>query len=43
VRNYQPAINVAVKELPKEIVGGEKVDAEDMDAIDKIMGRLRER
>ena len=43
VRNYQPAMNEAVKFLPKEIVQSETVQAEDMDTIDGIMGRLRER
>ncbi|KIV91038.1 hypothetical protein PV10_05625 [Exophiala mesophila] len=43
VRNYQPALNEAVKKLPKDIVGGNQVSASDMDAIDAIMGKLRER
>jgi hsp70-interacting protein len=41
VRNYQPSMNEAVKLLPKEIVGAEQVSAEDMDAIDGIMEKLR--
>jgi len=41
VRNYQPAMNEAVKLLPEAIVGRDKVSAEDMDAIDSIMARLR--
>lgn len=43
VRNYQPAMNEAVKNLPKEIVGADRVAADDMDAIDDIMTKLRER
>lgn len=43
VRNYQPALNEAVKKLPKDIVGDDQVSASDMDAIDAIMGKLRER
>ena len=42
IRNYQPAMNEAVKALPKEIVGSDKVSAEDMDAIDAIMAKLRD-
>ncbi|EXJ79731.1 hypothetical protein A1O3_08014 [Capronia epimyces CBS 606.96] len=43
VRNYQPAMNEAVKRLPKDIVGPDQVSAADMDVIDAIMGKLRER
>ncbi|KAB5575708.1 nucleotide exchange factor Fes1-domain-containing protein [Coniochaeta sp. 2T2.1] len=45
VRNYQPAMDVAHAELGKLGLAGdrEKVDATDMDAIDEIMERLRER
>jgi hsp70-interacting protein len=42
VRNYQPAMNEAVKSLPKEIVGADQVSADDMDKIDAIMAELRE-
>jgi hypothetical protein len=41
VRNYQPAMNEAVKLLPQDIVGTSQVSATDMDAIDAIMGKLR--
>jgi hsp70-interacting protein len=41
VRNYQPSMNEAVKLLPKDIVGAEQVSAEDMNAIDGIMEKLR--
>ncbi|KAH0846792.1 hypothetical protein AYO21_07351 [Fonsecaea monophora] len=43
IRNYQPAMNEAVKRLPKDIVGPDQVSAADMDVIDAIMGKLRER
>jgi hsp70-interacting protein len=43
IRNYQPAMNEAVKRLPKDIVGPDQVSASDMDVIDAIMGKLRER
>ncbi|KAJ9138754.1 Hsp70-like protein [Coniochaeta hoffmannii] len=45
VRNYQPAMDVAHEELGKLGLSAdrEKVDATDMDAIDEIMARLRER
>ncbi len=45
VRNYQPAMDVAHQELGKLGLAGdrEKVDAADMDAIDEIMGSLRDR
>lgn len=42
VRNYQPAINEAVKNLPKDVVGQDQVAADDMDKIDAIMAKLRE-
>ena len=43
VRNYQPAMNEAAKRLPKDIVGADHVSASDMDAIDAIMEKLREK
>ena len=47
VRNYQPALDVALGELKKQGQEGhgkgEKVDAEDMDAVDGVIGWLRER
>lgn len=42
IRNYQPAMNEAVKRLPKDIVGPDQVSASDMDVIDAIMSKLRE-
>lgn len=42
VRNFQPALDEAVKHLPKEFVPSSgKVDAGDMDVIDEIMSKLR--
>jgi len=43
VRNYQPGMNEAVKALPKEFVGPDQVSAADMEVIDAIMAKLRER
>jgi hypothetical protein len=45
VRNYQPALDVAVEDLRKRkhLDGDHKIDATDMDAIDQIMESLRER
>ena len=43
IRNYQPAMDEAVKKLPKDIVGPDQVSATDMDVIDAIMGKLRDR
>lgn len=42
IRNYQPAMNQAVKRLPKDIVGPDQVSAADMDVIDAIMEKLRD-
>ncbi|KAK4935406.1 hsp70 nucleotide exchange factor fes1 [Elasticomyces elasticus] len=42
IRNYQPAMNEAVKRLPKHIVGPDQVSAADMDVIDAIMEKLRD-
>lgn len=41
VRNYQPAMNEVIRFLPKDFTSG-KVDAEDMNAVDGIMTKLRE-
>ncbi|KAK4138745.1 Fes1-domain-containing protein [Trichocladium antarcticum] len=47
VRNYQPALDAALEELSKKGADGHgkggKVDAEDMDAVDGVIGWLRER
>jgi len=42
VRNYQPSMNEAVKNLPSSMVGPDQVSATDMDVIDAIMAKLRE-
>jgi len=41
-RNYQPAMDVLTGELGKLGKDGEKVDASDMDAVDVLIGGLRE-
>ena len=41
IRNYQPATDEAVKALPKDIVGVDRVEADDMARIDSIMENLR--
>jgi hypothetical protein len=46
VRNYQPAMDVAAEELRKgghDHGQGDKVDAADMDAVDGVIGWLREK
>lgn len=43
IRNYQPGMNEVVKALPKEFVGPDQISAMDMDVIDAIMAKLRER
>ena len=41
IRNCQPATDAAVKALPREVVGEEKLFAQDMVRIDSIMNTLR--
>ena len=43
IRNYQPGMNEVVRCLPKDIVGPDQVSASDMEVIDAIMGKLREK
>lgn len=43
IRNYQPALDEAVKFLPAEVVGEGKFDAEDMASVDVLVNALRER
>jgi len=43
IRNYQPATDAALKVLPKGFTAEETVGAGDMEAIDGIMDKLRER
>lgn len=42
VRNFQPAMDEAMKTLPKNITGPDSISATDMDVIDAIMSKLRE-
>lgn len=43
VRNFQPGLNELHKNLPKELwAGGNGVDAGDMEAVDEVIGKLRE-
>ncbi|KAK6370036.1 hsp70 nucleotide exchange factor fes1 [Lithohypha guttulata] len=42
VRNFQPAMNEAMKTLPKNVTGPDHVNATDMDVIDAIMSKLRD-
>lgn len=43
VRNYQPGMDEASKCLPKDITGPDHLSADDMDVIDAIMAKLRDR
>ena len=40
-RNYQPGLDEALRSLPKDFAPEEKVDATDMEAVDRITNRLR--
>lgn len=42
VRNYQPALEALVAQLPAEFRGEDKLDAADMEAVDQLIDRLRE-
>jgi len=42
VRNYQPALEALVAQLPPEFRGEDKLDASDMEAVDQLIDRLRE-
>lgn len=42
IRNYQPSLDSALEVLPHEYHGGQKVDAGDMDAVDKIVEKVRQ-
>ena len=42
IRNFQPALDVAVKALPKEFAPEGAIDAGDMEAVDRITDHLRE-
>lgn len=41
VRNYQPNLDEVISHLPPEYKTTDHVDAGDMEAIDKIMDKLR--
>ncbi|PFH57364.1 hypothetical protein XA68_15153 [Ophiocordyceps unilateralis] len=41
-RNYQPAMDVCVEELAKDGHAPDKVDAQDMEAVDRVMNGLRD-
>lgn len=43
IRNYQPALDSAVEELAAKGHAYDKVDAQDMDAVDTIINGLREK
>jgi hypothetical protein len=43
VRNYQPAADELVKCLPEDVRNKGKVDASDMDAVDVLIGVVREK
>lgn len=42
VRNYQPGLDAAVRALPKGIAPEGAIDAGDMEAVDRVIGQLRE-
>ncbi|KAL2055147.1 hypothetical protein ABVK25_004485 [Lepraria finkii] len=42
VRNYQPGLDKAVKALPKGLAPEGAIDAADMEAVDRVIGQLRE-
>ena len=43
MRNYQPATDTAIKALPERLRTKGSVDAADMEAVDGVITRLRER
>ena len=43
MRNYQPATDEAVKALPERLRTEGAIDAADMEAVDRVIARLRER
>ena len=42
VRNYQPALEAFVAQVPSEFRGEDRLDAADMEAVDQLIDRLRE-
>jgi hsp70-interacting protein len=43
VRNMGAALKAAMETLPSELTAGKELDAEDMEGIDELMARLRQR
>lgn len=43
IRNYQPGVDAALTALPRDFVAEDTVGAGNMDTIDGIMNKLRER
>ena len=45
VRNFQPGLDALVRALPEDVLGDKEntIDAGDMDWIDELIGRLRQR
>ncbi|KAF6241511.1 hypothetical protein HO173_000221 [Letharia columbiana] len=42
IRNFQPGLDAALKTLPKGIAPEGAIDAGDMEAVDRVIGQLRE-
>ena len=42
VRNYQPAMDVALKHLPAEFQPGGSIDAGNMEEVDTVIQKLRD-
>lgn len=42
IRNYQAGLDAAVKALPKEFAPEGAIDAADMEAVDRVIGHMRE-
>ncbi|KAI9672243.1 MAG: hsp70 nucleotide exchange factor fes1 [Alyxoria varia] len=43
IRNNQPSLDEAMKHIPEDVSGGVKVDSGDMESVDGIIAKLRER
>ncbi|KAL6719629.1 hsp70 nucleotide exchange factor fes1 [Lecanora helva] len=41
-RNFQPGLDIAVRALPKDFAPEGAIDAEDMEAVDRVIEQLRE-
>lgn len=42
VRNFQPALDAAVSDMPTQFQPQEKLDANDMESVDTLINKLRE-